>query len=49
MAGLAVEALTDPTLIGRAQADHRARTAAEPYECPLPPDATPPLQARGAS
>jgi aminobenzoyl-glutamate utilization protein B len=46
MAGLAVDALADPALIARAKADHKARTDATPYECPLPADATPPIQPR---
>jgi aminobenzoyl-glutamate utilization protein B len=43
MAGLAVEALNDPSLIAEAKADHRARTAAVPYACPLPPEVKPPI------
>jgi aminobenzoyl-glutamate utilization protein B len=43
MAGLAVEALNDPGLIAAAKADHRARTAAMPYACPLPPEVNPPI------
>lgn len=44
MAAVAVEALQDPTLIARAKADHKARTSAAPYVCPLPADLAPPLQ-----
>jgi aminobenzoyl-glutamate utilization protein B len=46
MAGVAVDALADPALIARAKADHKARTEATPYECPLPATATPPIQPR---
>jgi aminobenzoyl-glutamate utilization protein B len=46
MAGLAVEALTDPGLVAAAKGDHRARTAAMPYTCPLPLDAKPPIVPR---
>lgn len=48
MAGVAVEALGDPSLIARAKADHRARTDVTPYDCPLPADVTPPIQPRQA-
>ena len=48
MAGLAVDALDDPTLIARAKADHKARTDATPYESPLPADVQPPIQPRPA-
>jgi aminobenzoyl-glutamate utilization protein B len=44
MAGLAVDALGDPTLIARAKADHKARTDATPYDCPLPMEVSPPIQ-----
>ena len=43
MAAVAVEALSDPALIARAKADHKSRTEATPYDCPLPPDVTPPI------
>jgi aminobenzoyl-glutamate utilization protein B len=43
MAGVAVDALADPALIARAKADHKARTEATPYECPLPAAAAPPV------
>jgi aminobenzoyl-glutamate utilization protein B len=43
MAGTAVAALGDAALIERAKADHRKRTGGRPYQSPLPPDATPPL------
>ena len=46
MAGVAVDALADPALIARAKADHKARTDATPYDCPLPADVKPPLQPR---
>ncbi|MFC4168659.1 M20 family metallopeptidase [Teichococcus aestuarii] len=44
MAGVAVEALRDPSLIARAKADHAARTEATPYVCPLPPELKPPVK-----
>jgi aminobenzoyl-glutamate utilization protein B len=43
MAGTAVDALLNPTIITEAKADHRKRTGGKPYESPLPPDATPAL------
>jgi aminobenzoyl-glutamate utilization protein B len=46
MAGVAVEALTDPKLIAAAKADHEARTDALPYECPIPSDVKPPIVPR---
>ncbi|MEH2479843.1 aminobenzoyl-glutamate utilization protein B [Nitrobacteraceae bacterium AZCC 2146] len=48
MAATAIEALVDPTLIGRAKADLRERTSKIPYVCPIPPDVNPPLQPRPA-
>jgi aminobenzoyl-glutamate utilization protein B len=44
MAGVAVDALADPELVARAKADHKARTEATPYDCPLPADVKPPIQ-----
>ena len=49
MAGVAADALADPSLIARAKADHKARTEATPYACPLPADAKPPVQPRPAA
>ena len=46
MAGVAVDALGDPALIARAKADHKGRTDATPYDCPLPADVKPPIQPR---
>jgi aminobenzoyl-glutamate utilization protein B len=46
MAGVAVDALDDPALIARAKADHKARTDATPYDCPLPADVKPPIAPR---
>jgi len=43
MAGTAVAALKDPGLIARAKEDHRKRTGGRPYQSPLPPETTPPL------
>jgi aminobenzoyl-glutamate utilization protein B len=45
MAAVAAEALLDPALIARAKADHKSRTDATPYDCPLPPDVAPPIAA----
>ncbi|MDI3306123.1 MAG: M20 family metallopeptidase [Acetobacteraceae bacterium] len=44
MAGTAVDALRDPDLIARAKADLQARTAGNPYVCPIPPDVQPPIR-----
>jgi aminobenzoyl-glutamate utilization protein B len=44
MATIAVEALSDETLLSRAKADHRTRLAKTPYVCPLPPDIDPPVR-----
>jgi aminobenzoyl-glutamate utilization protein B len=43
MAGVAVDALSDPKLIEAAQADLAARLAETPYVCPLPDDLQPPI------
>jgi aminobenzoyl-glutamate utilization protein B len=43
MAATAVDALRDPALIARAQADHAARTRDNPYVCPLADDVPPAL------
>ncbi len=43
MAGTAIAALKDPRLIARAKADHQKRTGGKPYQSPLPPETTPPL------
>jgi aminobenzoyl-glutamate utilization protein B len=43
MAGTAVDALCDPTLIARAKEDHQKRLARTPYECPIPADVDPPF------
>jgi aminobenzoyl-glutamate utilization protein B len=48
MAGVAVDALGDPSLIARAKADLKARTDATPYVSPLPADVKAPLQPRPA-
>ena len=42
MAATAVDLLTDPVLLARAQAEHRERVAATPYECPIPDGVVPP-------
>jgi aminobenzoyl-glutamate utilization protein B len=49
MAGTAVDALEDETLIRRAQEDLRRRLEAEPYMCPLPPDLDPPIEVSEAA
>ncbi len=43
MAGTAIAALLDETLIPRAKADHQARLKETPYVSPLPADIDPPL------
>src|SRR5262252_452975 len=43
MAGTALAALRDPTLVADAKADLRRRTGDQPYVCPLPPGAEPAL------
>ena len=43
MAATAVDALRDPALLARAKADHAARTASNPYVCPLPDEVQPAL------
>ena len=50
MAGTAVDALKDSSLIERAKADLAERTAAKPYSSPLPADLQPPIaqMSRGA-
>ena len=48
MAGVAIDALDNPTLIARAKADLKARTEVTPYVCPLPADVKPPIQPRPA-
>lgn len=49
MAGTAVEALRDDALIASAKADHQARTAAQPYVCPLPAEVMPPVETKVAA
>jgi aminobenzoyl-glutamate utilization protein B len=44
MAGTAIAALLDETLIPRAKADHQARLKDTPYISPLPADVDPPLE-----
>ena len=48
MAGTAVDLLNHPALLEEAKADHRARLAKRPYECPIPPEVDPPIQPRPA-
>jgi len=43
MAGTAVDALRDPTVIAKAKDDLRERTSESPYVCPLPADVKPAL------
>ena len=40
LSGLAIDLLTQPELLARAQEEHRKRTA-DGYQCPVPPDAVP--------
>lgn len=47
MAATAVDALRDPGLLAKAKADHAARTAGNPYVCPLPDDVKPALDMAG--
>ncbi|HEX3347950.1 MAG TPA: M20 family metallopeptidase [Acetobacteraceae bacterium] len=49
MAGTAVDAIRDETLIARAKADHRQRTERHPYVCPMPEDVKPALRPRKAA
>jgi aminobenzoyl-glutamate utilization protein B len=46
MAGVAVDALGDASLIARAKADLKARHEVTPYICPMPDEVKPPLQPR---
>jgi aminobenzoyl-glutamate utilization protein B len=43
MAGTALDAIQDETLLARAKADHQARLARTPYVCPIPDDVQPPI------
>jgi aminobenzoyl-glutamate utilization protein B len=43
MAGTALDALHDETLIARAKAEHQARLSRSPYICPIPEDVEPPI------
>ncbi|HEX4261642.1 MAG TPA: M20 family metallopeptidase [Acetobacteraceae bacterium] len=43
MAGTALDAIRDETLLARAKAEHRAKLEKTPYVSPLPPDAKPAL------
>ncbi|MFC3125583.1 M20 family metallopeptidase [Pseudoroseomonas globiformis] len=48
MAGTALDLINDPKLLEAAKADLATRTAATPYQCPIPADVAPPLNmARG--
>ncbi|MBR0649695.1 amidohydrolase [Roseomonas terrae] len=44
MAGTAIDAIQKPELLAAAKADHKARTSAHPYVCPLPSDVNPPIK-----
>jgi aminobenzoyl-glutamate utilization protein B len=46
MASTAVDALANPAIIDQAKADYAARTATNPYVCPLPADVKPPIKKR---
>jgi aminobenzoyl-glutamate utilization protein B len=43
MAGTALDALRDETLLARAKADHQGRVGKTPYVCPLPAELDPPV------
>jgi len=43
MAGTGVAVLTDPDLMARVKADHKARTTKIPYVSPIPDGVEPPL------
>ena len=49
MAGTAIDALKDPTIIARAKADLADRQAGNPYISPLPPEVNPPIRQKAAS
>ena len=50
LSGTAVDAIRDPDLVARAKADLAARTASNPYVCPIPPEVQPPIHmSRGAA
>jgi aminobenzoyl-glutamate utilization protein B len=44
MAATAGKLLTEEALLTAAKADHAARTARQPYRCPIPDDVRPPLE-----
>jgi aminobenzoyl-glutamate utilization protein B len=44
MAGTALDAIRDETLVARAKADHQARVGRTPYVCPLPAELDPPVK-----
>jgi aminobenzoyl-glutamate utilization protein B len=44
MAGTALDAIRDETLLARAKADHQARVGKTPYVCPLPAELDPPIK-----
>ena len=43
MAATAVRLISDPALLAKAQAEHRAKLDKTPYESPLPPETRPPI------
>ncbi|MCR0982265.1 M20 family metallopeptidase [Roseomonas populi] len=47
MAGTAVDAIRDPSLVEKAKAEFKERTGGKPYESPLPKDLAPPIKAMG--
>jgi aminobenzoyl-glutamate utilization protein B len=49
MAGTAIDAMQDQTLIARAKADHQARLGKTPYVCPIPDDVEPPIKMSAAA
>ncbi len=44
MAGTALDAIQDETLLARAKADHQARVARTPFVCPIRDDVEPPIR-----
>jgi aminobenzoyl-glutamate utilization protein B len=44
MAGTALDAMRDEVLLARAKAEHQAKLARTPYQCPLPEDLEPPIR-----
>jgi aminobenzoyl-glutamate utilization protein B len=47
MAATGRDLFTRPDLLAAAKAEHAAHLTREPYRCPLPPEVSPPIPARG--